>query len=96
MSETISAATELETPVHTVRLESTNHDGSFLGKNLAPKKFAASAGSGFAMADLLFGLDLGNAPTFGFAFPNGVGMCPTCSSGLTCRRWCSGRRACSR
>ncbi|MFC7449610.1 glutamine synthetase family protein [Rhodococcus daqingensis] len=69
MSEITTTVRDLETPVHTVRLESTNHDGSFLGKNLAPKKFTAGAGSGFAMADLLFGLDLGNAPTFGFAFP---------------------------
>ena len=69
MSEITCTATDLETAVHTVRLEATNHEGCFLGKNVAPKKFAASAGSGFAIADLLFGLDLGNAPTFGFAYP---------------------------
>ncbi|MFD0140799.1 MULTISPECIES: glutamine synthetase family protein [unclassified Streptomyces] len=53
-----------------VRIEATNHDGSFLGKTLAPKKFASGLNSGFAFADLLFGLDLGNAPAFGFAFPD--------------------------
>ncbi|MCE5289095.1 MAG: glutamine synthetase, partial [Nocardiaceae bacterium] len=56
-------------PARTVRLEATNHEGSFLGKNLAPKKFASGVDSGFGFADLLFGLDLGNAPAFGFAYP---------------------------
>lgn len=69
MSETRTATYDLGSDAHTVRIESTNHDGSFLGKNLTPRKFAATASSGIAMADLLFGLDLGNAPTFGFAFP---------------------------
>ncbi|QLY28825.1 glutamine synthetase [Nocardia huaxiensis] len=69
MSEIATATIDLDESVHTVRLEATNHEGCFLGKNVARKKFAASAGSGFAMADLLFGLDLGNAPTFGFPFP---------------------------
>lgn len=70
MSELATAATTLDPGVHTVRIESTNHDGSFHGKNIAPSKFAACADSGFAMADLLFGLDLGNAPTLGFAYPD--------------------------
>lgn len=70
MSEIAATATDRDAVVHTVRLEATNHDGSFLGKSLAPKKFAAGAASGFAFADLLFGLDLGNAPTFGFAYPD--------------------------
>ncbi|MEV4647287.1 glutamine synthetase [Saccharopolyspora sp. NPDC049357] len=59
----------LETRSRTVRLEATNPEGSFLGKNVAREKFASGADSGFAFADLLFGLDLGNAPAFGFAYP---------------------------
>ncbi|GAB2738765.1 glutamine synthetase family protein [Salinifilum aidingensis] len=53
----------------TVRLEATNHEGSFLGKNVAREKFASGKDTGFAFADLLFGLDLGNAPVFGAAYP---------------------------
>ena len=52
-----------------VRLEATNHEGCFLGKNVERNKFASGVDSGFAFADLLFGLDLGNAPAFGFAYP---------------------------
>ncbi|MFC8760557.1 glutamine synthetase family protein [Streptomyces sp. NPDC057193] len=59
-----------EETVRAVRLEATNHEGSFLGKTLTPKKFASGMDSGFAFADLLFGLDLGNAPVLGFAFPD--------------------------
>ncbi|MDO3638620.1 glutamine synthetase family protein [Mycolicibacterium arseniciresistens] len=70
MSELDVSTIDLDADVHSVRLEATNHEGCFLGKNLAPKKFCAGAASGFAMADLLFGLDLGNAPTFGFSFPD--------------------------
>lgn len=69
MSELDLSTIDLGAAVHTVRLEATNHEGCFLGKNLAPNKFCTGAASGFAMADLLFGLDLGNAPTFGFSFP---------------------------
>ncbi|GGN80240.1 glutamine synthetase family protein [Nocardia rhizosphaerihabitans] len=68
MSEISTTATALAPDVHTVRIESTNHDGTFHGKNIAPKKFAST--SEFGLADLLFGLDLGNAPTMGFAYPS--------------------------
>lgn len=57
-------------PARTVRLEATNHEGCFLGKSVTPRKFASSRDSGFAFADLLFGLDLGNVPVFGAAFPD--------------------------
>ena len=56
--------------VQVYRLEATNHEGSFLGKNVAPSKFASGSESGFAFADLLFGLDLGNLPQLGFAYPD--------------------------
>ncbi|NMO00653.1 glutamine synthetase [Gordonia sp. TBRC 11910] len=60
----------LTTPaVRAYRLEATNHDGCFLGKNVSPAKFASGLDSGYAFADLLFGLDLGNMPHFGYAFP---------------------------
>lgn len=72
MSDLITTASGSETSASGVRhyrLEATNHDGSLLGKNVAPRKFAAGSKSGFAFADLLFGLDLGNLPQSGFAFP---------------------------
>ncbi|WP_433760254.1 glutamine synthetase family protein [Nocardia sp. CA-135398] len=53
-----------------VRLEATNHEGCFLGKNVSPKKFDSGSQSGFNFADLLFGLDLGNLPSLGFAYPH--------------------------
>lgn len=58
-----------ESRARTVRLEATNPEGCFLGKNVERTKFASGVDSGFAFADLLFGLDLGNAPAFGFAYP---------------------------
>ncbi|MBF6210720.1 glutamine synthetase [Nocardia puris] len=68
---TVENASETTRPgVRAYRLEATNHDGSFLGKMVAPRKFAACSSSGFAFADLLFGLDLGNQPHFGFAYPS--------------------------
>ncbi|MGV9322006.1 glutamine synthetase family protein [Streptomyces sp. NPDC003660] len=73
MSELTRPVTEVDAPDATaraVRIEATNHDGSFLGKTVAPKKFASGMNAGFAFADLLFGLDLGNAPAFGFAYPD--------------------------
>lgn len=57
------------TSARAVRLEATNHEGCFLGKTVSPKKFAVGKDTGFAFADLLFGLDLGNLPAFGAAFP---------------------------
>lgn len=72
MSEITIATSEFGvrgSDVRAVRLEATNHEGCFLGKNVSPKKFDASAASGFNFADLLFGLDLGNAPSMGFAYP---------------------------
>ncbi|WP_406864228.1 glutamine synthetase [Streptomyces sp. HUAS MG47] len=73
MSELTLPVTEVDARAagtRAVRLEATNHDGSFLGKTVTPKKFAAGAGPGFPFADLLFGLDLGNAPALGFVFPD--------------------------
>lgn len=58
------------TAVNSYRLESTNHDGSFHGKIVSPRKFESCKDSGFAVADLLFGLDLGNEPQLGFAYPS--------------------------
>lgn len=70
MSELSTAATDRPAPPRAVRLEATNHEGCFLGKTVAPKKFASGKDAGFAFADLLFGLDLGNLPVFGAAFPD--------------------------
>ncbi|MEU3839239.1 glutamine synthetase [Streptomyces sp. NPDC028635] len=53
-----------------VRLEATGHDGSFLGKTVTPAKFASGKESGFAFADILFAIDLGDAFVFGDAFPD--------------------------
>lgn len=58
-----------ETPVRAVRIEATNPEGCFLGKTVSPKKFHSGKDAGFPFADLLFGLDLGNAPIFGAPFP---------------------------
>jgi glutamine synthetase len=72
MSELLApeAGASRSTTARTVRLEATNHEGSFLGKVVTGRKFASGSDAGFAFADLLFGLDLGNAPTFGFAYPD--------------------------
>ena len=53
-----------------IRLEATNHEGSLLGKNVSPAKFAAGKQSGFAFADILFAIDLNNEIVFGDAFPD--------------------------
>lgn len=53
-----------------IRLEATNHEGSLLGKNVSPAKFAAGKEAGFAFADILFAIDLGNEIVLGDAFPD--------------------------
>ncbi len=53
-----------------VRLEATNHEGSLLGKQVSPSKFAAGRESGFAFADILFAIDLSNEIVLGDAFPD--------------------------
>jgi glutamine synthetase len=71
MSElTVPVAGPADPGARAVRLEATNHEGSFLGKVVTPKKFVSGSTSGFAFADLLFGLDLGNLPVLGFAHPD--------------------------
>lgn len=62
MSETTTAR-------RAVRLEATNHEGSFLGKNVSPAKFEAGKEAGFAFADILFAIDLNNEIVLGDAFP---------------------------
>ncbi|MGY2125679.1 glutamine synthetase family protein [Nocardia gipuzkoensis] len=57
-------------PTKAIRLEATGHDGSFLGKTITPAKFASGKESGFAFADILFAIDLGDAFVFGDAFPD--------------------------
>jgi len=63
MSETTTAR-------RAVRLEATNHEGSFLGKNVSLAKFEAGKESGFAFADILFAIDLNNEIVLGDAFPD--------------------------
>lgn len=53
-----------------IRLEATNHEGSLLGKNVTPAKFASGKDSGFAFADILFAIDLNNEIVLGDAFPD--------------------------
>jgi glutamine synthetase len=55
--------------IDSVRVEGTNLEGAFIGKNVSPRKFRSGLESGFAFADVAFGLDLGNTPQFGFAMP---------------------------
>jgi glutamine synthetase len=65
-----------ENAITSVRIEGTNLDGSFIGKNLSVKKFVGGLESGFAFADVAFGLDLGNTPYFGFPMPSWRGDLP--------------------
>lgn len=57
-----------ETTGKTVRLEATNHDGSFLGKTVSAAKFASGKETGFAFADVLFAIDLGDEFVLGDAY----------------------------
>ncbi|TSE01147.1 glutamine synthetase [Skermania sp. ID1734] len=69
LTTTVAGAARQDSHPRAVRLEATNHEGCFLGKHVSPEKFAAGKDAGFAFADLLFGLDLGNLPAFGSAYP---------------------------
>ncbi|MFD4556589.1 glutamine synthetase family protein [Streptomyces sp. NPDC058469] len=69
MAEDIDAWLE-EHRIESIRIEGTNLEGAFIGKNVSPRKFRSGLRSGFAFADVAFGLDLGNAPQFGFAMPS--------------------------
>lgn len=53
-----------------VRIEATNHEGSLLGKHVTLEKFEAGKESGFAFADILFAIDLGNEIVLGDGFPD--------------------------
>ncbi|MEV6218177.1 glutamine synthetase [Nocardia sp. NPDC051833] len=66
---TIAEATSSRPPVKAFRVEATNHDGSFMGKNVTPAKFASGQNSGFAFADVLFAIDMGTDVVFGDAYP---------------------------
>ena len=63
-------APETDSPAKAFRVEATNHDGSFMGKNVTPAKFAAGRESGFAFADVLFAIDMGTDIVFGDAYPD--------------------------
>lgn len=67
---TESPQTSAAGPRRTTRLEATNHDGSFLGKTVSASKFASGREAGFAFADILFAIDLGNEIVFGDAYPD--------------------------
>jgi glutamine synthetase len=56
--------------IQSVRIEGTNLENSFIGKYVSPSKFLSGITSGFAFADVAFGLDLGNVPQFGFPMPS--------------------------
>ena len=59
-----------EHDIQIVRIEGTNLEGSFIGKNVSPQKFLSGLSGGFAFADVAFGLDMSNVPQFGFAMPS--------------------------
>jgi glutamine synthetase len=59
-----------EHDIRQVRVEGTNLEGSFIGKVVSPAKFLSGLTSGFAFADVAFGLDMSNVPQFGFAMPD--------------------------
>ncbi|MCA0155295.1 glutamine synthetase [Tsukamurella sp. M9C] len=61
---------DVDAPAKAFRLEATNHDGSFMGKNVTPAKFASGRESGFAFADVLFAIDMGTDIVFGDAYPD--------------------------
>lgn len=63
-------ATDLSPSARAVRIEATNHEGSFLGKTVSLEKFASGKDSGFAFADILFAIDLGDEIVLGDAFPD--------------------------
>ncbi len=69
MSEQIASWLE-EHDIQIVRIEGTNLEGSFIGKNVSPQKFLSGLSGGFAFADVAFGLDMSNVPQFGFAMPS--------------------------
>src|SRR6201986_2860125 len=56
--------------IRIVRIEGTNLEGSFIGKNVSPQKFRSGLSGGFAFADVAFGLDMSSVPQFGFAMPS--------------------------
>jgi len=60
----------VSTSARAVRIEATNHEGSFLGKNVTLAKFESGKESGFAFADILFAIDLSNEIVLGDAFPD--------------------------
>lgn len=59
-----------EHDIRQIRVEGTNLEGSFIGKVVSPAKFLSGLTSGFAFADVAFGLDMSNVPQFGFAMPD--------------------------
>lgn len=63
-------ATGLSASARAVRIEATNHEGSLLGKTVSLDKFASGLDSGFAFADILFAIDLGDEIVLGDAFPD--------------------------
>src|SRR3954471_7835481 len=60
----------VDNQITSVQVQSTNLDGTFLGKMLSPDKFLGSLKNGVAFADVVFGNDLGNFPVLGVAFPS--------------------------
>jgi glutamine synthetase len=73
--QTTTQAAELEQwlddhSVTSIQIQATNLDGTLLGKTLSRDKFLGGLDHGFAFADVVFGNDLGNFPSIGFAFPS--------------------------
>nr|WP_218680924.1 glutamine synthetase family protein [Rhodococcus qingshengii] len=56
--------------IRSVSVGATNLENTLVGKIVTPDKFLSGMESGFAVADVgALGLDLGNTPQFGFAWP---------------------------
>lgn len=59
-----------ERGIRTVQVGATNLENTFVGKVVTPAKLLSGIESGFALADVgALGLDLGNVPQLGFAWP---------------------------
>ncbi|MCV7287812.1 glutamine synthetase [Mycolicibacterium wolinskyi] len=77
MAEHIDVNTWLNThDIATVRIEGTNLDSALMGKIITAQKFRGGVETGFGFADLAFGVDLGNIPHWGFAWPSWRGDMP--------------------
>jgi glutamine synthetase len=60
----------VDNEITSVQIQTTNLDGTFIGKTLSCEKFLGGLEQGYPFADIVFGNDLGNFPVLGVAFPS--------------------------